>query len=179
MERRTAKANFSMAGGTAALGSKTCKITLPSSWMEAMGVDEKNSKLELSFNGDEIIVSRHLTGEEYLRQKIKQKHEVKIYIFYDESIMCSTIYADFSDNTLKVENHVNNLVKTAFGNNTNPTWSDFLSFLEERCVPRGRDGLREYLETLGLGEYSPLEIIRKTKGRMAEDNQWLEESAIS
>ena len=46
--------------------------------------------------------------------------------------------------------------------------------LEERCVPRQRAGLREYLEVIGVGEYDPLEIIRKTAGRMAEDSQWLE-----
>ena len=48
------------------------------------------------------------------------------------------------------------------------------SFLEERCIPRQRAGLREYLETLGLSEYDPIAIIQKTKGRMAEDAQWLE-----
>ena len=43
-------------------------------------------------------------------------------------------------------------------------------FLESRCVPRERDGLQYYLEELGLDEYDPLAIIRKTQGRMAEDN---------
>lgn len=40
--------------------------------------------------------------------------------------------------------------------------------------PESRAGLREYLEAIGLEEYDPLEIIRKTAGRMAEDQQWLE-----
>ena len=42
----------------------------------------------------------------------------------------------------------------------------FEDFLEERCVPRSRSGIREYLETIGVEEYNPLEIIKKTKGRM-------------
>lgn len=29
-------------------------------------------------------------------------------------------------------------------------------------------------EAIGLEEYDPVEIIRKTAGRMAEDQQWLE-----
>ena len=41
-------------------------------------------------------------------------------------------------------------------------------------MPRQRAGLREYLEALGLEEYDPLAIIKKTGGRMAEDQQWLE-----
>ena len=48
------------------------------------------------------------------------------------------------------------------------------AFLEERCVPRQREGIREYLETLGLDEYDPWEIIKRTQGRMAEDQQWIE-----
>ena len=88
--------------------------------------------------------------------------------------MCSVLGVDFTDRTVCVENHTDRMVKTAFGNNLLPTWADFLSFLEERCVPRERAGLREYLQALGLDEYDPIEIIRKTRGRMAEDEQWLE-----
>ena len=49
-----------------------------------------------------------------------------------------------------------------------------MDFLEERCIPKERDGIREYLEAIGLNEYDPLEIIKKTKGKMAEDDQWIE-----
>ena len=49
-----------------------------------------------------------------------------------------------------------------------------MAFLEERCIPRQRDGIREYLGVLGLDEYDPWEIIKRTKGRMAEDQQWIE-----
>ena len=49
-----------------------------------------------------------------------------------------------------------------------------MTFLEERCVPRQRDGIQEYLEALGLDEYDPWEIVKHTQGRMAEDQQWIE-----
>ena len=75
---------------------------------------------------------------------------------------------------MSAKNHVVDPVKTAFGNNPRPSWADFQAFLEERCVPRQRAGLREYLEAIGVAEYDPLQIIQKTKGRMAEDQQWLE-----
>jgi hypothetical protein len=75
---------------------------------------------------------------------------------------------------LKAVNHIYDPVKTAFGNNLLPTWEDFQFFLQERCIPRQRAGLQEYLETIGVSEYDPVEIINKTAGRMAEDNQWLE-----
>ena len=58
MEKRTAKVNISAAGGTAAKGSRTCKVTLPTTWLEAMGVSESRRELELSFDGEQITLSR-------------------------------------------------------------------------------------------------------------------------
>jgi len=104
---------------------------------------------------------------------------VRRFRFYDGNRLCSTITADFTDKTLTSVNHTEDPVVTAFGVRVMPTWEDFQEFLEERCVPRGRDGLREYLEAIGVGGYEPLEIIQKTAGRMAEDNQWLEIEPLS
>ena len=88
------------------------------------------------------------------------------------------IIADFTDETVSIENMTDHIVKTAFGKNETPTWSDFQNFLEERCLPRSRSGIREYLETIGVESYEPFEIIKKTNGRMAEDNQWLKWEVI-
>ena len=106
------------------------------------------------------------------------KHDVKQIIFYDKDKPCTRIYADFTLQTITAENLTDNIIKTAFGVKLKPTWDDFLDFLEERCVPRQRDGLREYLDVLGIDEYDPFQIIQKTKGRMAEDQQWLEIMSI-
>lgn len=173
MERRIAKMNISSAGGTASSGSRTYKITLPTSWVEAMGLEENLRELELTFDRQTITLSRHLDGPEFAAQQLASGHEVRVLRLYDGDKLCSTIYADFTGQTLAVENQSVLLVKTAFGNNPLPTWEDFQRFLEERCIPRQRAGLREYLEALGLEEYDPLAIIEKTGGRMAEDQQWL------
>lgn len=100
-------------------------------------------------------------------------HDVRILRFYDGEQLCSSIYADLTKQRIMVENQAVALVKTAFGNNVQPDWADFQDFLSERCIPRQRAGLREYLGALGLEEYDPLAIIEKTGGRMAEDQQWL------
>jgi hypothetical protein len=166
VEKRTAKVNISAAGGTATKGSRTCKVTLPTTWLEAMGVSESRRELELSFDGERITLSRSGAAD--------IGHDVRIFRFYDGQRLCTTIRADFTAKTVSAENHVADPVKTAFGNDPRPTWDDFQAFLEERCVPRQRAGLREYLEAIGVAEYDPLQIIRKTQGRMAEDQQWLE-----
>lgn len=173
MERRKAKVNISSAGGTAGKGAKTYKITLPTTWVERLGITEEHRELDLAFDGRRIILSQRLSGSEFAKRQRAQGHAVRAFSLYDGDQLCSTIYADFTEQTVMVENQAVPTIKTAFGNNPVPSWEDFQRFLAERCIPRQRAGLREYLETLGLDEYDPLAIIEKTGGRMAEDQQWL------
>ena len=174
MRRRNVKVNISAAGGTASKAAKTYKVALPNSWMVAMGITEGRRELELAFDGKQIVLSRYLTSEEFAARSLEQGHDVRLLSFFDGNALCTTIHADFTDERLIAENHVDDPVKTAFGNNPLPTWEDFQYFLHERCIPRQRAGLREYLEAIGVEAYSPVEIIKKTAGRMAEDHQWLE-----
>lgn len=174
MEKRTAKVSISAAGGTAGKGAKTYKLTIPSSWVEAMRITGEDREVELTFDGDRIIIARPMDTSQFARLCADKGHELKTFIFRDGDELCTRIVVDFTDRTLCAENFTDNPVKTAFGKNALPVWNDFMEFLEERCIPRERAGLREYLEVLGLDEYDPLKIIMKTQGRMAEDNQWIE-----
>lgn len=174
VESRKAKINVSAAGGTAGKGAKTYKVSLPTSWVEAMGLSMEQREVELSFDGEQIILTKHLPMQDFLIQKRGMGHTVYRLRFYDGDRLCTEIAADFTDHSVSVENHISNPVKTAFGNNASPSWEDFQNFLRERCIPKERDGLRDYLEALQIDEYDPLQIICRTKGRMAEDSQWLE-----
>lgn len=174
MEHRTGKIIVSSAGGTAAAGSKTYKISIPSLWIKEMGLDENKRNVEIMFDGNGVYITAEKSIEEFVSQKRAMGHNLKKLRFYDDKELCTVIYADFTDKTLKAENHTEDIVKTAFGNNTIPTWEDFMNFLGERCISKERSGIREYLETIGVAEYNPLEIIQKTKGKMAEDKQWIE-----
>ena len=174
MERRLARINSSTAGGTAGAGAKTHKVTLPSCWLQAMGITDENREVELAFDGHQIVITRVTTIEEFYDEKKAQSHSLKTLKFWNADTLCTTIVADFTDHTLCAENLTKQLVKTAFGKNRLPTWADLMTFLEERCVPRQRDGIQEYLEALGLDEYDPWEIVKHTQGRMAEDQQWIE-----
>lgn len=173
MEKRLCKVNISVAGGTASAGSKTYKITLPSAWLLELGVTPENRRMELTYDGNQIIITPHLPMKEFIAQRKALGHKLHLFRYYDSDHLCTTICADLTTQELSIENHTLTLSKTAFGKNELPSWDDFLSFLEERCIPRGRAGLREYLEALGISEYDPFEIIQKTNGRMAEDQQWL------
>ena len=179
MEKRLGNIIIQTPGGTAAKGSSTYKVSLPSSWIKELGIAAEKRQVELCFDGKTITISKRLTLPEFISQKSKAGHALLQFFYYDGDILCSLVAADFTDQTLCTENYVSDVIKTAFGNNEVPTWNDFQNFLEERCIPRARAGLREYLEALGLDEYNPLEIIKKTSGRMAEDNQWIKIKVIS
>ena len=113
MEKRTAKVNISAAGGTAAKESRTCKVTLPTTWLEAMGISESQRELELSFDGERITLSRPDAVSD-------AGHDVRTFRFYDGQRLCTIIRADFTARTVSAENHVADPVKTAFGNNPKP-----------------------------------------------------------
>ncbi len=174
MEYRTGKIIVSAVGGTAAKGAKTYKVSIPSLWIKEMGIDEKKRNIELMFDGNGIYITAEKSIEEFVSQKKAMGHNLKKLNFYDDKELCSVICGDFTDKTLKVQNHTDDVVKTAFGNNKLPSWEEFMNFLEERCIPKERSGIREYLEAIGVAEYNSLEIIKKTKGKMAEDKQWIE-----
>lgn len=174
MERRNGKLIVSKAGGTASKGSKTYKLSVPSSWIDKMMPDKSKRDIELMFDGTTIYMQSLKTPEEFAAQKVKIGHDVRKIKFYDKDKLCTLIYADFTDKTLAAENYSDNVVKTAFGNNSVPIWTDFEQFLSERCIPKERAGIREYLETIGVDKYNPFEIIKKTGGKMAEDSQWIE-----
>lgn len=87
--------------------------------------------------------------------------------------LCTVIDVDFKHERIKIENHTNKIPLRAFGVVENPSWEDFQIFLEDRCLPRTRAGLKEILRDMDVPFYDLLLIIEKTQGRMAGDNQWM------
>ena len=172
METRNAKLIVNKSGGTASEKSKTYRVTIPNSWVEQLGISENNREIELSFNGSEITVRRKQTMQEY--KDTHNRNKLLQLQFYHGDSLCTTILADETAEKVLIENHTSDPLYTAFGVNNNPDWQDYQNFLEERCIPKSRAGLQEYLNAIGVDEYHPLEIIRKTKGKMAEDQSWLE-----
>lgn len=176
MEKRNANIIVGAAGGTAGGNSKTYKISLPTKWVTELKLTDNGA--ELCYDGEKIVILPRLSFEEFYANKKAKGHKLLHMEFYDKNVLCTEICADQNDKTLSVKNYTDNIVKTAFGNNLFPDWTDFEVFLEERCVPESRSGIREYLEALGLDRYDPLEIIKKTGGRMAEDEQWIKTEEI-
>ena len=173
METRTANLIIGTSGGTAGRNATNYKLALPSTWIKEMGLTPEQRQLELSFDGTSIVITRKLSFAEFLEASCNAGHKTLLLSCYSGEVLCARIAADETEKTVCVENLTADYLKLPFGNNPNPSWADYQHFLEDRCIPKTRAGLQEYLETIGLGSYEPLEIIRKTHGRMAEDDLWL------
>lgn len=94
--------------------------------------------------------------------------------FKYKDALCTVIDIDFLNREIYIENKTDNIMHRAFGVVEKPGWQQFEEFLESRCFPRSRAHLKEVLRDVGVDSYDPLQIIEKTKGRMAEDKQWIE-----
>ena len=55
MEKRLGNIIIQTPGGTAAKGSSTYKVSLPSSWIKELGIAAENRQVELSFDGKAIF----------------------------------------------------------------------------------------------------------------------------
>ena len=174
METRNANVIVGVAGGNAGKMTKNYKISIPNQWANEMELSKDNREVEISFDGEKIIIEKHKSIDDFLKEKSEKNHEIKVLTLFDNEKICTEIYADFTDKTLRYKNYTDNVLKTAFGVNKKPCWKDFEDFLENRCIPRTSEGIKEYLNVLGLYEYDALEIIKITKGKMSEDNLLLE-----
>ncbi len=173
METRTANLIIGISGGTASGNATNYKLALPSTWIKEMGLTPEQRQVELRFDGASIVITRKLTFAEFLEASHRTGHEVLLFSCYSGDTLCARIAADETEKTVCIENLATDYLKLPFGNNPSPSWADYQHFLEDRCIPKTRAGLQEYLETIGVDSYEPLEIIRKTQGRMAEDDLWL------
>lgn len=95
-------------------------------------------------------------------------------LYYMSGNMISTVIdVDMMNRKVSFKNYTDKLILRAFGNREEVTYEEYEEFLESRCFPKTRDKLKIELEVLGLRSYDPFSIIRKTQGRMAEDDCYL------
>ena len=95
-------------------------------------------------------------------------------LFFDKEELCTEIIVDKEQHTISVINHTEDIMKRAFGNKMAVSWEDLEMFLESRCFERNRLDKTILLKDIGLKTYDVWEIIKKTKGKKEEDNQWIE-----
>jgi hypothetical protein len=96
-----------------------------------------------------------------------------VYVFADREMPATIIDVCPLTRKVKIVNLTDNLISRAFGIRENPNWEDYEAFLEDRCMPRTRYGIREELRNLGINSYDPFLIVQETFGRVHGDHQYL------
>ena len=97
---------------------------------------------------------------------------IRIYYMFREHL-CTLIDVDEVNRRVQIRNYTRKLQFRAFGAAEAPDYEDYEAFLESRCFPRQRDKKKLILEELGIPFYDPFLIVKKTQGRMAEDEFWI------
>ena len=97
---------------------------------------------------------------------------LRMWYMYKEK-RCTLIDVDDRNEVVQIKNYTKNTLFTAFGHEKHPTYEDYCDFLKSRCFPETRDKIKLELDRLGIPFYDPMLIIKKTQGRMAEDDFWI------
>lgn len=96
-----------------------------------------------------------------------------VYVYMDRENPSTIIDTYGITHKISIVNLTDDMISRAFGIREKPTWEDYEEFLESRCMPRTRYGIKEELRYMGLDSYDPFMIVEKTKGRVYGDSQWL------
>ncbi len=146
------------------------------SFAELIGVSVKSVERWESGNGripeQTGFLLRMMFSDAELVEKLsvpEKKLPLRIWYLY-HNIPCTLIDADERNRIVYIKNFTNRVFYRAFGVNTEPSFEEFEEFLESRCFPRTRDKQKILLREMDIPFYSPLAIIEKTGGRMAEDH---------
>lgn len=116
MEIRNGKLIISNAGGTASSGAKTYKASLPTTWINALKLNEKNRRIELCFDGEKIIIRPEMSFEDFVSDAKKKEHRLLKLSYYNKADLCTVIIADYSNKSVKFKDFTDNPVYTAFRN---------------------------------------------------------------
>ena len=107
------------------------------------------------------------------KMKIPEKtFPIRLYYMHKQTV-CTVIDVNELKREVKVRNYTDHVIFRAFGVEEEPSYEQYLEFLESRCFPRSRDKMKLILKDLDLPFYDPFMIIEKTEGRMAEDDFWI------
>ena len=133
---------------------------------------EKWEKSDNEINGPIVFLLALLNRNPDLIEKYRlpeKKYPLRMY-YMENNFVNTVIDVDIMNRKVSFKNYTDRLILRAFGAKEVVTYEDFEAFLESRCFPRDRDKMKIELEALGLRNYDPLAIIRKTEGKMAEDD---------
>jgi hypothetical protein len=95
METRRTNIIINNAGGNSGGNSLNYKISLPSKWMNELGITKENTHVDISFDGERIVIEQVLSVEKFIKRGLESRHIMKQLNFYNENELCTTIFTPF------------------------------------------------------------------------------------
>lgn len=144
----------------------------------SVGTEKRAQVLSLCYQGNSMrVIARKTelalsTVHKIITEGAKKSQ--KVYVYLDREKPATIIDTCELTHKIYIINFTDDMLSRAFGMNEKPNWDDFKVFLESRCMPRTRYGIREELKQMGIDTYDPFQIVEKTKGRVHGDGQSLE-----
>ena len=102
----------------------------------------------------------------------EKRFPLRMWYMHEEKV-CTLIEVDEQNRQVFIRNYTNRIMFRAFGRVEKPTYEQYEEWLESRCFPRQRDGMKLMLREYSIPFYDPMLIVEKTEGRMEEDNFWI------
>lgn len=103
---------------------------------------------------------------------VARKENILEFEFLYKDMICSRVRANFTTGVVESKDYVDELILTVFGKQEHNI-DNLLLFFEERVFPSSRPDTYEMLEVMGLKEYNPLDICKKTHGKCLGDELWI------
>lgn len=57
-DKKIAKVIFNKSGGTASKNGITNRVTIPTTWINALGITQEDRNVEMALDGDKIIIKK-------------------------------------------------------------------------------------------------------------------------
>jgi len=90
----------------------------------------------------------------------------------NKDYLVASVRFDYKDQKLHIENNGKNFMDVAVLDKVS-TLDELNDWFEGRCFLRSRADKDFLLSALGLTEYAPYNIVRKTNGVLFEDTYWI------
>ena len=101
-----------------------------------------------------------------------RKENILEFDFLYMDMLCTSVKANFTTGVVERVDYVNEPILMVFGK-LEPNIDNLLLFFQERVFPDTRPDTYDMLEFMGLKEYNPLDICKKTHGKCWEDEMWI------
>ncbi|MFM9282386.1 hypothetical protein [Paenibacillus jiagnxiensis] len=111
-----------------------------------------------------------------LEHEIKVKRRAISFEVLDYNNVVAQVWSEGGNEPIYCEQYTDDQLCKPFpwlGSKGEITIDQLLDYLESRCFPRTRHRAEQILKHLGLGSYSPLDIVKKTHGVQFEDYMWI------